>query len=137
MKIFYYSCSKKAILEDDSENNDSDDDDIIIPIKIGQTANENTQLIKDGVQYDYWFHLDGFPSPHGIVYLSESNLKNPSKFDMSKEKALLQIVANLVRENSKYKKQSLKVNYCPIKNLSHGDKPGLVILKKKPKTITI
>jgi len=132
MKIFYYNYSEKKII---SEDDDILDTDIIIPIKIGKNANENKELIDEAKQYDLWFHIDNLPSPHGIIYISESNVKKSN--DIIKDKILINIVANLVRDNSKYKNQKMKIIYCPINNLSHGDTVGSVILKSTPKNIKI
>jgi predicted ribosome quality control (RQC) complex YloA/Tae2 family protein len=150
MKLFYYNYSQKKIIqktvieennieeddieENDIEENDIEENDIIIPIKIGQNAKQNKELIDEANQNDLWFHIDNLPSPHGIIYISESNL---STNDIIKDKILINIVANLVRDNSKYKNQKMNVIYCPIKNISHGDKIGSVILKSSPKSIKI
>jgi predicted ribosome quality control (RQC) complex YloA/Tae2 family protein len=134
MKFFRYNYSEKKLLDDENDD-DENDDDIIIPIKIGQNANENKDLIDEAGKSDLWFHIDDLPSPHGIIYISQSNVKNVN--DIVKDKHLINIVANLVRDNSKYKNHKLKIIYCPINNLSHGDKIGSVFLKSSPKSIKI
>lgn len=135
MKIYYYQTKTKTLVTKDEQLPEFEDQSI--EICIGSSATENTQMIKDASQKDYWFHLDDLPSPHGIIYLSRAGL-DIGKFDFEKEKNLIYQIGILVKEHSKYKKISkLKVNYCPISKISHGNKPGQVILKKTPNTIVV
>lgn len=99
------------------------------PIKIGQNAEENNDIIKEANQTDMWFHLAKFPSCHVIVECSE-------EFPINN--AIINYCAQLVKQNTKYKCiPKLKVNYTKIKNVQRTDKIGCVVLKGKVFTIII
>lgn len=98
-------------------------------IKIGQTAEENDQIISESSQEDYWFHLSNLPSCHVIISCNKTN-------PLTKE--MIIYCARLVKENTKYKNYSkLKVNYCQIKNVKKTDVKGKVNIKGKINTILI
>lgn len=82
--------------------------------RIGQNAQDNTQLIKDSMGDWHWFHLESFPSCHVVVCQSEV------------DNSIISQAANLVKENSKYKFKNIVVSYCKINNLKHGSKDGSV-----------
>lgn len=97
------------------------------PIKIGQNAIDNDNIISEAKEADIWFHLKTFPSCHVIIECSNEYPIN-----------LTMIIhcANLVKQNTKYKNvPNVKVNYTPIKNIHKTDTPGLVIIKGKAKNI--
>jgi hypothetical protein len=95
--------------------------------RVGTSAKDNTQLIKDSEANWTWFHLEKFPSCHVVICKGDCNSIE------------IDIAANLVKDNSKYKFKHIGVNYCTINNLIHCDKPGAVsfISTRKVKTIHI
>ncbi|AYV77045.1 MAG: protein of unknown function DUF814 [Barrevirus sp.] len=107
-------------------------EDLIYPnnrIRIGQNAIENDNLIKESKETDIWFHISGLPSCHLIIDVS-------TEYPLTKQ--MIYYCANLVKENTKYKNlPKIKVNYCPIKNVSRTKVPGKVVLKGKVNSIII
>lgn len=98
-------------------------------IRIGENKEDNDLIISEAKQNDIWFHLDGLPSCHIIIF---NDKKNPVT------KTMINYCAQLVKENTKYKDhKNIKINYCPIKNVRRTDEKGKVILKSKPETVTI
>ena len=89
----------KVIMKEFIENN--------VIYRIGQTAQDNTQLINDSNQDWLWFHLESFPSCHVVVCQSEA------------DSAIILQAANLVKEHSKYKFKHIGISYCKINNLKH------------------
>lgn len=93
------------------------------PIKIGQNAEENDQIISEAKQTDLWFHLANFPSCHVIISVSK-------EFPVTKQ--MISYCCQLTKENTKYRDlQKVKVNYTIIKNVKKTDIKGKVILKGK------
>ena len=100
-----------------------------ITIRVGQTAEENWDLIDDSNQNDLWFHVEKQPSPHVII-------KVPSKVTLSK--STLNYAALLCKEHSKYAQiNHVSIIYTEIKNVKKGESVGSVLLKKKCKKIVI
>ncbi len=96
---------------------------------LGENDKENHLLIdmmKEKNTKYWWFHLASFPSGHCIVEsedLDKNMIKNASIF---------------VKINSKhYGYKNIKVNYIQLYNIKKTDKPGEVILLKKPNNIKI
>lgn len=99
------------------------------PVKIGQTAKENDQIIGDAKQTDMWFHLDSFPSCHVVIACGP---ENPLTQEM------IEHCAKLTRENTKYRNlPNLKIVYTPISNVQRTDKPGKVTFKSNRKRLFI
>jgi len=82
--------------------------------RVGQNAEDNTQLIKESKQEWLWFHLTSFSSCHLVV--CQPDVDN----------SIILHAANLVKKHSKYKFQNIGVSYCKISNLKHGGKAGSV-----------
>jgi len=98
-------------------------------LKIGESADENTKLVKESKQTDLWFHLHGTPSPHGILRFEEG--------DMSQKASILK-AASLIKENSKMKGfKRVSVIYLPLKNVRTTRVPGRVILRAAPKIVRL
>jgi len=96
--------------------------------KIGNNATENDQLIDNSDKLDTWFHLDGFPSCHGVINCPIDQLS----------KQTIYLCAINIKKNSKFKKLcNVNVIYTQIENIKKTDKLGEVILLKKCKTILI
>jgi len=82
--------------------------------RVGRSAKDNTQLIKDSDPEWLWFHLDKFPSCHVVACLSLP------------DSTIISTAAALVKTHSKYKFKHVGVNYCKISNLRHGQAMGSV-----------
>lgn len=85
-----------------------------VTYRVGQNAEDNTQLIKNSKQDWRWFHLESFSSCHVVV--CQPDVDN----------SIILHAANLVKEHSKFKFNNIGVSYCKISNLKHGTKPGSV-----------
>jgi predicted ribosome quality control (RQC) complex YloA/Tae2 family protein len=95
-------------------------------IRVGESAQENWDLIDDSAQNDVWFHVEGHPSCH--VVLSVGNAKKIP------HKSVLNYCANLCKDGSKMKNnKNATVIYTLIKNVKKADKPGSVTTTKTNK----
>lgn len=95
--------------------------DKAVLVFVGQNSRENHALVKEADPDDYWFHLNGHPSGHGI-YTGD----NPSP------QAIYQM-AMLVKEQSKFKNvPKVSICYTQVKNLKLMKTLGQVLLLKKP-----
>jgi len=97
-------------------------------ILIGESAKENSELVKAAHQNDLWFHLAAFPSCHLIL---ESKGKTVASYILKK-------CGMLVKENSRYRDtHKIDINYAPIKQIKLTQEIGEVIIKVKCKTVRI
>lgn len=93
-------------------------------VRIGQSAQENWDLIDDSSQNDIWFHLSKFPSPHVV-------LQNPENISIKKiPKQLIVKCADLCKYHNKYSSMTVTIIYTEIKNVTKADKVGAVHTKK-------
>jgi hypothetical protein len=144
VKSYYY------IINDQSNNQSNNQNELIqyykdkdlpidasyLIIKMGQSDIENTKLVKDASQNDWWFHLAEFPSAHALTVFAIS--KDLADYDFVKDKNIKILMASLVKSHSKQKHlTNIKVHYCQRKNLQIGDKAGLVILTKTPLSLKL
>lgn len=92
-----------------------------LEVIIGETAQENWNIINDSDQHHLWFHLNNLPSPHVILKLP--NNKQPHK-------QTILYCGKLCKDNSNYNNaHNVNVIYTTIKNVSKGDKVGSVTTK--------
>ena len=95
--------------------------------KIGESAQENWDIIKESNQNDLWFHIDKLPSCHVVL---DSKNKKFNNNDIKK-------CAELCKENSKYS-HKVTIIYTEIKNISiYKSKIGSVVVKKSCKKICV
>jgi len=137
VKSYYY-------IPDDVENielvqySHPDDLPLDVPylvVKLGQSDIENSKLVSKASQKDWWFHLANAPSPHALTFYALSTVEN---HNLEKDSNLKNLMAEIVKQHSKQKFfKTSKLHYCQRKNLKLGDKPGLVLLKKTPSSLTI
>jgi len=81
----------------------------IYRIQIGQSAQENWDLIDSAHALDLWFHLEKFSSPHLILHMHMHDI--PSN-------KIIYECAQMVLENSKYKNlKNIYVIYTFIKHV--------------------
>ena len=103
-----------------------EDKNITIKYILGKNAQDNHNIIDNADKNDWWFHLTDFPSGHCIV---ETDL-------LDKEDIIF--ASNLVKDNSKYKNiNKVSVSYLQIKHIKKTNKPGEVILLKKPNKVIV
>ena len=97
--------------------------------KLGRNAKENFELIDDAqdANPDYWwFHLDGHPSGHCVIYYD----------DITNQ--MISIAANLVKQYSKLKtNKKVKIVYTQIKNIKKTKTLGQVLLHGPINTISV
>lgn len=105
---------------------DSRHDDRIFRIHIGETAQENWDLIDDSSQNDIWFHVHGKPSCHVVLSIDD--------YKKIPHRTVLNYCATLCKEGSKLKtNKNITVIYTLIKNVKKSDKPGSVTTTKTNK----
>jgi predicted ribosome quality control (RQC) complex YloA/Tae2 family protein len=105
-----------------------------IKFLIGESAQDNWNILKLCKSDHIWFHLDKQSSPYVIICESEKNLK---KQDVP-HKRYIDHAAMLCKENSKMKNSyRTRVMYTEIRNISKGKKVGSVLVKKKANVIVL
>ena len=91
-------------------------------IKIGESAQENWDLIDSSNENYIWIHLNSFPSCHIVI-----ENENPSN-------ELLLEGSRLCKDNTKYRNlKNLKICYTTISNLIKGKEIGSVSYKSNRK----
>ena len=93
-------------------------DGTIYTIKIGKSAVENTELVKNANKSDIWFHLSDSPSCH-VVLTCEKKLNQVPRQVISR-------CAYLCKMHSKTS-HNCKVIYTQIENVQITRTPGQVI----------
>lgn len=103
-------------------------DECIYIIKVGQSAQENWDLIDISEQDDIWFHVENNPSCHVVL------TTNVFKANKIPHKSVINYCASLCKEGSKLKNnKNVKIIYTQIKNVKKADKLGSVIAKNTKK----
>jgi len=104
---------------------EADDD---LKIYVGESAQENWDLIDQSNQNDIWFHLDKHPSAHVVISIPKKVKKIT--------KNTINYAATLCKDNSKLKYlKKVSVIYTEIKNVKKADKPGSVTTKNTTKIL--
>lgn len=99
----------------------STQDDYKYNIRVGESAQENWDLIQASEQNDVWFHVKNNPSCHVVLTV------NPKK---DPHKSVINFCAALCKEGSKQKNNNnIIVIYTEIKNIKKADKIGSVTTK--------
>jgi hypothetical protein len=88
--------------------------------KLGENAKDNWNLLDECKPWFLFFHLSSFSSAYGILIVDKDTLITSR---------LKLLCANTLKEHSKYKSKHIKVDCCPVSNLSKGNKVGEVIYK--------
>ena len=91
---------------------------------IGDDAQDNWRIIDNADGDDLWFHVYDKPSAHLILRLGGNDVKKISK-------ATIKYCAVQCKNHSKFSSTKQKVVYTAVKNLSKGNKPGLVYTKNE------
>jgi hypothetical protein len=94
-----------------------------VVILMGQSAQENWDLIDSSEQKWIWVHLKSFPSCHVVI---QNN-------DLTNNDIILE-ASKICKEHTKYKNmKNLKISYCFIENLIKGEEKGSVYFKSNRK----
>ena len=100
-----------------------------ITYKLGRNAKENFALIDDAQDADpdyWWFHLEGHPSGHCVIYNAEITGE------------MITFAADLVKQYSKLKDtKKVKIVYTQIKNVKKTKTIGQVLLEGPTKNISV
>lgn len=88
----------------------------IYVIKVGETAQDNWDIIDDADGSDIWFHVDKFPSCHVILKSDSMTLKKIHK-------SVIRHCAGLCKEGSKQKNaKNVSIIYTEIRNVTCNKK---------------
>jgi predicted ribosome quality control (RQC) complex YloA/Tae2 family protein len=101
----------------------------IYSIKVGETAQDNWDIIGDAENSDIWFHVDKFPSCHVILETDSTQLKKIHR-------SVLNYCASLCKEGSKQKNaKKVSIIYTEVKNVTINKKGdvGSVFTRKTNK----
>lgn len=99
-------------------------------IIIGENQKENDTLVKTSDPDDYWVHISGYSSAHGII-------KNPNKERMD-IKPIKRACLLIKSKSTKCKSmKNLQFDVAKIKNVMPTDIEGQVIISELSKKITI
>jgi predicted ribosome quality control (RQC) complex YloA/Tae2 family protein len=91
-------------------------------IWIGQNSQDNWDIIDNASDYDIWFHLEEFSSPHIILRMTEdTKLKTVSKW------LLIECAIVCKQRSSQKKVNKVSIIYTNIKNVKKAEKVGSVI----------
>jgi len=98
-------------------------------VELGQSAQENNDLIRRSQQNDIWLHLAAFSGPHAVIHTQGKKIS----------RAIIGQAAQQVKDNCTQTKKlkEVYVEYTEIKNVKLTGKPGLVELSKSPEKIKI
>ena len=101
------------------------DNNIQVKYVIGQDAHENTEILQNADENDYWFHAELSSSCHVIANVPAS-VKTVKKWKthIIKKGALL----CKQNTNSIKTKQNVSIMYSKVKNVVECEKPGQVIV---------
>ncbi len=104
----------------------------LVDIYIGESAEDNWQLLRMSKPNWYWFHLDNLSSPYVIVPYTEKELEKIVKksSEINSIKEVFNQAAKLCWEYSKHKTRA-NVIYCKVQNVRKGKKVGEAIISKQ------
>lgn len=103
----------------------------LLPVVVGESAQENWDLIDQSENHHIWFHLDGRPSPHVIIQIP---VKIKKKW---LHRSMYKFAADLCKQHSRFSSEkNLAVIYTEIKYIKKVDPVGSVICRKT-KTIYV
>lgn len=87
--------------------------------KLGKNAKQNFELIDEAIDINnnyWWFHLDDLPSGHCII------------FNEVIDESMIKMASLLVKNNSKFKNQKVKIVYTQIRNVKKTNNLGEVLI---------
>lgn len=105
---------------------------------VGQSAQENHNMIDAAAPTDLWFHVTGRPSCHVIAHVPEEVMCMPSK---ARRVALRKIItqgAVLCKRFSKYvSEKRLSLDVARVSDVEKSSVPGSVVLAKAGEAQTV
>ena len=105
---------------------------------VGQSAQENHDMIDAAAPTDLWFHVTGRPSCHVIAHVPEEVLDMPSK---ARRVALRKITtqgAVLCKRFSKYvSEKRLSLDVARVSDVEKSSVPGSVVVNGEAQTVII
>ena len=88
-------------------------------ILLGESSQENWDLIDRSEGHHWWFHLKSFPSGHLVT---------------SQENPDIKLCAEIVKSHTKFKNvPNIKVSYTQCSNLVRGEEVGSVYFRSNRK----
>jgi predicted ribosome quality control (RQC) complex YloA/Tae2 family protein len=102
---------------------DSVYDECTYTIMVGESAQDNWDVIDASDENDLWFHVNNIPSCHVVLKVIDNKMPH---------KSVLIYCACLCKEGSKAKKSNSKTNiiYTEIKNVKKDKTVGSVVTKQ-------
>lgn len=104
----------------------------IYQIKVGESAQDNWDIIESSDRSDVWFHVEKFPSCHVILSTDSEPLKKIHR-------SVMKYCASLCKEGSKQRNaKGVSIIYTEVQNVTI-DKKGNVgsVFSRKTKKIMI
>ena len=103
-----------------------------IAFRVGQSAQENFDLIDDALPRDLWFHVSQESSCHVVATLPQGN-----KYDKKQLHKIAVQGAVICKQHCRYKSEKdIRVIYTTISNVKKGNYVGTVFVEDY-KTLTI
>jgi predicted ribosome quality control (RQC) complex YloA/Tae2 family protein len=107
-----------------------------IRLLVGQSANENTELVANAEPTDLWIHVKDRPSCHVIAHIPQPLLEVERKKRKDMLRRIRTQAAVLCKQNSKYaSEKQLELICTEIKNVHPTTKPGEVTLNVDPTVV--
>lgn len=107
---------------------------------VGQSAQENHDMVDAAAPTDLWFHVTGRPSCHVIAHVPEEVLNMPSKARRAALRKITTQGAVLCKRFSKYvSEKRLSMDVARVSDVEKSSVPGSVVLAKagEAQTVTI
>ena len=98
--------------------------------EVGQSADENEALVfSRSAPKDLWFHLEHFPSPHGVLHCKDAEVHTD----------VLVRCAEIVKSRSKHKAAArVSVSILEVQYLRRDpSKTGSVTLLRQPRALVV
>lgn len=99
-------------------------------VELGQSAQENNDIIRRSQQNDIWLHLAAFSGPHAVIHAIEGKKMS---------NAIIGQAAQQIKDHCSQTKKlrEVYVEYTELKNVKLTGKAGFVELSKTPEQIKI
>jgi len=107
-----------------------DELDMEIIFHIGQSQQENFNVINKGSPYDLWFHAKNVSSCHVVAIIPDDIENNEMKFIIKQGALLCKMNTNKLKDL-----HNVEIIYSQIQNIEKTRTPGLVNVKNEKKII--
>jgi len=112
--------------------------DLEISYDVGQSAQENHDMIDAAAPTDLWFHVTGRPSCHVIAHVPEEVLDMPSKVRRAVLRKITTQGAVLCKRFSKYvSEKRLSLDVARVSGVEKSSVPGSVVVNGESQTVII